>query len=77
MKLNINIKNFLKKFNEEYEFLYKNHDNVAGYHEALAEGDQFIEKYSEFVGEFVKYRGDILSSDREVAAFMFALSEFI
>ena len=71
--MNINIEKFLKKFNEEYEFLYNNYDRVAGYHEALQAGDKFITNYPEFVGEFVKYRGDILSSDREVVAFMFAL----
>ena len=71
--MNINIEKFLKKFNEEYEFLYNNHDRVAGYHEALQAGDEFITNHSDFVREFVEYRGDFLSSDREVVAFMFAL----
>lgn len=73
--ININIDNFLNKFNEEYDFLYDNYDNVAGYDEALSEWDKFIEKESNknFVSEFVRYRGDFISSDREVVAFMFAL----
>ena len=75
--MNINIENFLNKFNEEYEFLYDNNDNVAGYKEALQAGDKFIAEHSDFVGEFVKYRGDFISSDREVAAFMFALESMI
>lgn len=70
---NINIQAFAKKFQEEYDFLYENRDCVAGYDEALEEGDKFIAANQEFVGEFAKYRGDFISSDREVAAFMFAL----
>lgn len=73
MKFQINIHEFLERFNKEYKFLYDHRDNVAGYREAVEEGDLFIKKNPEFVGEFVKFRGDIISSDREVAAFMFAL----
>lgn len=73
----INIHTFAKKFQEEYNFLYENHDCVAGYNEALAQGDDFIARHPEFVGEFVKYRGDFISSDREVVAFMFALDSMI
>ena len=69
----INIHKFLNKFNEEYDFLYVNRDNVAGYEEAVEAGDKFIMQYPDFVREFNQYRNDILSSDREVAAFMFAL----
>lgn len=75
--MNINIENFLEEFNKEYEFLYDNHDNVVGYQEALEAGDKFITDHPDFIKEFVKYRGDILSSDREVVAFMFALSNVI
>mgnify|MGYP006905470014 CR=1 FL=1 len=71
--ININIKAFLEKFNEAYDFLYDNYDRVAGYTEALEAGDSFIESHLDFVKEFNNYRGDILSSDREVVAFMFAL----
>lgn len=69
----INIHKFLDKFNKEYDFLYDNRDNVAGYEEAVMAGDEFIRRYPDFVREFNQYRNDILSSDREVAAFMFAL----
>lgn len=72
-EININIKVFLEKFNEEYDFLYDNYDRVAGYIEALEAGDSFIESHLDFVKEFNNYRGDIFSSDREVVAFMFAL----
>lgn len=73
MEFNINIHKFLEQFNKEYDFLYDNYDNVAGYDEAVTAGDEFIKKNPKFVREFVEYRGDFISSDREVAAFMFAL----
>lgn len=73
----MNIHKFVEQFNKEYEFLYDNNDMVAGYNEALEEGDKFIAEHSDFVGEFVKYRGDFISSDREVVAFMFTLNEIL
>lgn len=39
-------------------------------------GDKIIKERPAFVREFVKFRGDFLSSDREVAAFGFTLSDF-
>jgi hypothetical protein len=73
----INISKFLEKFNQEYNFLYCN-NNVAGADEAVEEYDKCIknENFQNFVCEFVKYRNDIISSDREAAAFMFALASF-
>lgn len=76
MEFNIPIDEFLDKFGDEYQFLYGNYDRVAGYDEALAVGDEFICQHPEFVQEFVQYRGDALTSDREVAAFAFALSSY-
>ena len=73
MEFKIDIREFLRQFNREYEFLYKHNDMVTGYYEALDAGDKFIKKHPDFIKEFVKYRGDCISSDREVAAFMFAL----
>lgn len=72
--MNINIKAFAEQFSKEYDFLYENGDNVAGYDEAVDAFDDFVKDNGEFVGEFAKYRGDFVSSDREAAAFMFALS---
>lgn len=77
MTFDLNIHKFLDKFNENYDFLYDNKDNVAGYSEAVSFGDTFISDHADFVGEFVTFRGDILSSDREVAAFAFTLLDFI
>ena len=71
--MNIDMNRFSEKFAQEYDFLYEHGDNVAGYSEAVAAFDQFADHYSDFVGEFVRYRGDFIASDREAAAFMFAL----
>ena len=69
----IDIVKFLEVFNKEYNFLYDNDDNVAGYEEAVDSFDEFVKTHGDFVGEFVNFRGDFVSSDREAAAFMFAL----
>jgi len=73
----VNINDFMKKFSEEYDFLYENYDRVAGFDEAVDAFDDYLANdiggFQKFVGEFVDYRHDIVSSDREAAAFMFAL----
>lgn len=74
----INIHEFAERFSSNYSFLYDNNDNVAGYEEAVNAFDAMIQKseqFKKFVGEFVKFRGDFISSDREAGAFMFALEE--
>lgn len=77
MNMNINIDKFTERFNKEYKFLYDNEDIVAGYNEALNEGDKFIAEHGDFVRKFIKHRGDFISSDREIVAFMFALDGMI
>ena len=76
-KININIEQFLQEFRKQYKFLYDARDNVAGYREALEAGDEFIKNNPDFIREFVMYRGDFISSDREVVAFMFALDNLV
>lgn len=75
--MSINIHEFAKKFGQEYSFLYENHDRVAGFREAVDAFDEYLANdiggFKKFVGEFVSFRGDFISSDREAAAFMFAL----
>ena len=73
--VNVRIDRFLEQFNKEYALLYDNHDRVAGYHEAVNAFDDFIQdtQHAAFVGEFAKHRQDMVTSDREAAAFMFAL----
>lgn len=72
----MNINEFLNKFNENYDLLYEYNDNIAGYYEALEYGEKVIHENPDFAGEFARFRGDFLSSDREVAAFGFTLSDF-
>jgi hypothetical protein len=76
-EININIEQFYEEFEKEYNFLYENRDNVAGYKEAVQAFDEFLPYHHGFVDEFVKYRGDFLSSDREAAAFMFAMEKYM
>lgn len=73
METKLDIHDFSKRFAKEYKFLYDNRDNVAGYREAVGAFDDFAKTHGGFVCEFVKFRGDFISSDREAAAFMFAL----
>jgi hypothetical protein len=67
-----------KQYQKEYAFLYKadrNRQYVAGYDEALDEGIRLMEDRNELMIEFARWRGDALTSDRELAAFAFAAAE--
>ena len=70
---NINMEKFCEQFQKEYNFLYDCRGYVAGYDEAVSAFDRFQADHADFVREFAQYRGDVVSSDREAAAFMFAL----
>lgn len=79
MVFNFNIDDFLKRFDDNYDFLYdanKHNKEVAGQREATAAFDDFVKEHRDFVREFVNYRGDFISSDREAAAFMFTIDDF-
>lgn len=66
----------LEKFVGEYDFLYNyGDDHVSGYYEALMAGDDWIRKYPAHCRYLCQAREDIFSSDREVAALGFALSD--
>ena len=77
----INIQEFAKEFNRQYDFIYeanKQGKYVAGTDEAIEYFDRNrTEKETEILKEFVKFRHDFVSSDREIAAFMFAIDKFI
>lgn len=70
-------RDFLRKFSDVYDFLYNYHDNVEGFTEAMEFGDWFIKNFPDFTRKFTDYRGDILTSDREVAAFGFIIMDII
>ena len=76
---NFNIADFLNKFDDNYDFIYdanSKNKEVAGQLEAAAAFDDFLKQHGDFVREFVNYRGDVISSDREAAAFMFTVDDF-
>lgn len=79
MVFNFNIDDFLAKFDRNYDCLYnanRHGKEVAGQREAAAAFDDFLKQHGDFVREFVNYRGDVISSDREAAAFMFTMDDF-
>ena len=39
--------------------------------------DDFAKSHGNFIEEFVQYRGDFISSDREAASFMFAMEKYL
>lgn len=73
MSKKINIHTFLEKFGEEYAFLCEHDDNVAGFEDAVQAFDESLVENPGFIATFAEFRGDLISSDREAAAFMFAL----
>lgn len=85
MTYTINIDKFYEQFCKEYDFLYEHRDNVAGFTEAVSAFDDALvnnQNFGRFVNEFNDYRSaklgyrDMISSDREAGAFMFALITF-
>lgn len=70
---NISMEKFCEQFQKEYNFLYDCRGYVAGYDEAVSAFDCFQADHADFIQKFTQYRGDVVSSDREAAAFMFAL----
>lgn len=91
MKINgktIDMDELIRQFHKEYDFFYENADAyVAGEDEAMAFGDEVIRLRPDIVREFCAKRTvlmlggvptpifDPLTSDREVAAFGFAINE--
>jgi len=57
---------FAEKFTEIWDKLYEDGWTDP---EAVTRGDAYIKANPDFVGKFCRYRGDIISSDREAAAF--------
>lgn len=72
---NINISQFAEQFQKEYDTLYENDCADEGMKFAVWAFNDFAKKHKDFISEFVKFRGDFISSDREAAAFMYALEK--
>lgn len=73
METKLDIRDFIKQFTREYIFLYKHRDNITEYREALSAFSDFIKTHGDFVREFERFRGYPITTEREAAAFMFAL----
>jgi hypothetical protein len=65
-------------FSKHYDTLYKHAEKDVQYGDLVKEFDKKLQSDPEFkkeVQEFVRQRGDVLSSDREVKAYMLARNE--
>lgn len=67
------MKKLLRLFEEQYDILYNSQFSGAKFKEEIDTFDLFFNSNREFVLQFNKERGDVLSSDREIAAFILAL----
>ena len=66
----------IQSFNGYYDTLYQYGDNsLSNYDEALESGNEFIKERTGFVSALAELRSDFISSDREVAAFGYALAD--
>lgn len=73
----IDIDEFLSKFEKVLAVCYMAYDQVVGFEEAVEAFDDFELRNRPFVEDFVRLRGDPVSSDREAASFMFALKAML
>ena len=76
---NINNAEFLKKFDQEYNFLYEAPGYVAGYDEAVQAFDDFLgssESNKKLVADFASYRKDFINNNQKTTTFMFTLDYF-
>ena len=75
----MDIRELRMKFTEKYSEMYEKEDTVDGFDEAVDEFDEKLafdtDGFRSLVEQFVDYHGDFISSDREAAAFIFALRE--
>lgn len=76
--VDVDIYAFAEQFQKEYDRLCES-EHVAGYRGAVEAFDSACngESFRRFVAKFAKFRGDLISSDREAAAFMFALDALV
>lgn len=76
MTYTINFSKLAKEYGRVYRFLYDN-DETIDYKKVVESFDIMIEKndnFKRFIGEFCDYIQDIVSSDRECAALILAMS---
>lgn len=64
---------FNTRYCETYNRLYDSREAVPGYREAIDAGDKMFKTHPDLLGDFCKYRIDVITSDRELAAFALTL----
>ena len=72
------LKNLDEKFTEIYNFIYEHNNKVPGFRWMVESFDNYMksdETFKRIATDFAQYRHDCISSDREAAAFMFAIAE--
>ena len=76
---NKNLEALRREFNAAYTFLYEYGDNTPAYNAAVEDFDKKVKnkrsKFYKMVCSFIEFRRDIISSDREAAAFMIAYTK--
>jgi len=76
------IKKIYESYQNNYGFLYEHDDNVAGYREALEfyenehEALFHDENFKKYMFALCTLKQDGFTSDREIVALMFALSDY-
>lgn len=70
-----NVSELSQKFSDYYNELYENGDSSFAYGYALSAGNEYISSAPELLAKFNTSRGDVVSSDREVAALAYALAD--
>ena len=69
----ISMTKFADKYSKVYDFLYMNDgENIIGYKQYIQATEQAIEEGNGLVIAFIRFRGDCLSSDRELASYHLA-----
>lgn len=66
----------MEKFTSTYDYMYENNDEIeCGLvkSEMIDLGDALLQSNIPLVGQFIRFRDDLLTSDREVAAFAVAV----
>lgn len=66
-----------KEFRAQYGRLYDARDNVPGFREAYDSACSYVEENGDVLRSFENYIEDIIMSDREIAAFGFAIESIL
>ena len=77
----INIREFKKRYDNNYEWLYNGGDRLSDYDKLVDDGDKLLSYLSkekpEFLKEWIDFRQDLMVSDREVAAFALTIMDMV